>query len=61
LAVTSGVSTDSIRTGIRRFGVSPSVTSTNARDPSDGIDAPAGAQNTCSASIMIHLQAHNAM
>jgi hypothetical protein len=33
LAVTSGVSTDSIRTGIRMFGVSPAVTSTSARAP----------------------------
>ena len=53
LAVTSGVSTDSIRTGIRMFGVSPSVTSTSARAPSDGMVAPTGGdQKTCTASII---------
>jgi hypothetical protein len=52
LAVTSGVSTESMRTGIRMFGVSPSVTSTSARAPSDGMFAPTGDQKTCTAPII---------
>ena len=56
LAVTSGVSTESIRIGIRMFGVSPSVTSTSARSPRDGMLVPAGDHNTCTGSIItLHL------
>jgi hypothetical protein len=50
-AVTSGVSTESMRIGIRMFGVSPSVTSTSALAPRLGMLAPAGDHRTCTGSI----------
>lgn len=45
-AVTSGVSIENIRIGIRMSGVSPSVTSTSCRPPREGIVAPVGDQRT---------------
>jgi len=43
------------------FGVSPSVTSTSARAPSDGMFAPTGDQKTCTASIIVTTRTSSAI